>query len=173
MSTKFTYALILTVCQVVFSLVMYFLGFQGEKMATGQYFQWLGLVMTIAVLYLGMKAVRDEAPGADFSYGKAVGAGTMISLYAAPLGAIYTYIHFKFINPAFFDYQLEMMRQKWAAKGMSDTQIEQVSEMTQKWSGPGMYACVGLIMGFVICVLICLVLAAILKKPVAEEAATA
>ncbi len=60
MSTKFTYALALTICGALLNLLLFFTGFQTEKLATGQYFQWLGFVMMFTVLWLGIKAVRDE-----------------------------------------------------------------------------------------------------------------
>ena len=67
MSTKFTYALILTVVQAIFNLLMYFAGFQTERIATGQYFQWLGFVFIAVVLWLGIRALREEAPGQHLS----------------------------------------------------------------------------------------------------------
>ena len=164
MSTKFTYALILTICGVVFSLLMFFTGFQTEKLAIGQKIEWLRLVLTVAVLYLGVKAVREEAPGKALSYGQALGAGTLISLYATLMGSVYTYIHFKFVNPNFFTYQLNMLREQWAAKGIPDAQIDRMADMTEKWSGPGIYACVGFMIGFIVCFIISLIVAAILKR---------
>src|SRR3954470_23382014 len=87
MSTKFIYALILTACGAVFSLLLFFTGFQTEKLAIGKNIEWLRLLITFAVLYLGVKAVREEAPGKGFSYGQALGAGTLISLYATLMGS--------------------------------------------------------------------------------------
>ena len=56
MSTKFLYALTLTICGAVFNLLLYFTGLQTEKLATGQYVQWLGFVIMFVVLFLGIKA---------------------------------------------------------------------------------------------------------------------
>jgi hypothetical protein len=173
MGTKFTYALALTIAGAVFNLVMYFLGFQTDKMAAGQYFQWIGLIITIAVLWLGIKAVREESPDKSLSYGQGVGAGTLISFYSGLMSAVYTYIHFKFINPSFFDYQAAMMRDKMAAKGMSDTQIEQASTMMQKFSGPGVSACVTPFIVVLFGLIISLILAAILKRAAAPAGAPA
>ena len=171
MGTKFTYALALTISQAVFTLLMYFGGFQTEKLATGQYLNWFGLVISIVVIYLGIKAVREESPGKALSYGQGLGAGTIISLLSCVMSAVYTYIHFKFINPSFFDYQAEFMKQKWAAAGLSDAQIERASTMMQKFSGPGVSAAVVLVFGTVVGVIISLVLAAILKREAPAAAA--
>ncbi|MDB6113291.1 MAG: hypothetical protein JWQ62_236 [Lacunisphaera sp.] len=173
MGTKFTYALILTISQTVFTLLMFFLGFQTEKIATGQYFQWVPLVITIVVLWLGIKAVREENEGKYLTYGQGVGAGTLISLFSGLMSGVYAYIHFKFVNPNFFDYQLTLMRDKWAAKGLSENQMEQAENMMRKFSGPGVYAITTPIIVVCIGVIISLILAAILKRNPPEKLAGA
>jgi hypothetical protein len=165
MSTKFIYALILTVCGAVFTLLLFFTGFQTEKLAVGRNLEWFRLLISFTVLYLGVKAVRDEAPDKGFSYGQALGAGTLISLYATLMGSVYNYIHLKFVNPNFFTYQLNMMREQWAAKGIPDAQIDRMADMTEKWSSPGIYACFGFFIGFIFCFIVSLIVAAILKRP--------
>ncbi|MDB6166103.1 MAG: hypothetical protein JWQ83_1243 [Lacunisphaera sp.] len=173
MGTKFTYALILTISQTVFTLLMFFLGFQTEKIATGQYFQWVPLVITIVVLWLGIKAVREENEGKYLTYGQGVGAGTLISLFSGLMSGVYAYIHFKFVNPNFFDYQLTLMRDKWAAKGLSENQMEQAENMMRKFSGPGVYAITTPIIVVCIGVILSLILAAILKRNPPEKLAGA
>jgi hypothetical protein len=173
MGTKFTYALALTISQAVFNLLMYFFGFQTDKMATGQYLNWLGLVISIVVLWLGIKAVREESPDKSLSYGQGVGAGTLISFYSGLLSAVYTYIHFKFINPDFFEYQAAMTHEKLVAKGLSDAQIENAETMMRKFSGPGIFACMTPIFAVFFGLLISLVLAAILKRASATNNAAA
>ena len=171
MGTKFTYALILTISQTVFSLLMFFLGYQTEKLAAGQYLNnWVPLIINIAVLWLGIKAVREENEGKFLTYGQGVGAGTLISLFSGLMSGVYAYIHFKFVNPNFFDYQAAMLRDKWAAKGMSDAQIEQAENMMRKFSGPGVFAISTPIIVVCIGVIISLILAAILKRNPPEKA---
>ncbi len=169
MSTTFTYALILTAAQIVFTLLMYFLGFQGEKMAAGQIVQWLGLVITIVVLWLGLKAVREETPDKSLSYGRGLGTGVLIALYSGLLSAVYNFVHFKFINPDFFAYQLEFMRGKWAEKGMSEAQMDQAAAMMQKFSGPVSVAIFTPIIAVLFGLVLSLILAAILKREPAAQ----
>ncbi len=164
MSTKFTYALILTICGALLSLLLYFTGFQTEKLATGQYFQWLGGVMMFVVLWLGIKAVRDEAPEKGLSYGRGVGTGTLISLYSGLMSSVYSYIHFKFINTEFADYQLALIRTKWEAAGMSETQMEQMENVTRMMMGPGVQAVITPILVTIFGVICALIIAAFLKR---------
>ena len=169
MSTKFIYALILTVCGALFNLVMFFTGFQTEKLATGKYFQWLGLVMMFVVLWLGIKAVRDEAPSKGMSYGRAVGTGTLISLYSGLMSSIYSFIHFKFVNPQFADYQLAMIRQQWEARGMSEAQMEQAEKVTRMMMGPVAQAIMTPIFVTIVGLICALIIAAFLKRPAPDE----
>ena len=169
MSTKFIYALILTVCGAIFNLLMYFTGLQTEKLATGQYFQWLGLVMMFVVLWLGIKAVRDETPEKGMSYGRGVGTGTLISLYSGLMSSVYSYIHFKFINTEFADYQIAMLRSKWETAGMKDAQMEQAEKFTRMMMGPAFQAVLTPIFAVIIGVICALIIAAILKRNPPEQ----
>ena len=169
MSTKFIYALTLTMCGAVLNLLLYFTGFQTEKLATGQYFQWIGFIVMAVVLWLGIKAVREESEGRYLTYGKGVGTGALISLYSGLMSSVYTYIHFKFVNPEFADYQIALIRPKWEAAGMGDAQMEQVEKFSRMMLGPGMQACLTPIMVVLFGVILSLIIAAILKRnPPAE-----
>ena len=173
MSTKFTYALTLTICGAIFNLLMYFTGLQTEKLATGQYVQSLGLVVMFVVLFLGIKAVRDEAPAKGMSYGRGVGTGTLISLYSGLMSSVYSFIHFKFVNTEFADYQIAMIRQKWEAAHMTDTQMEQAEKFTRAMMGPVAQAILTPFFVVIIGLICSLIIAAILKRPAADELKTA
>ena len=170
MNTKLTYAVILTVAQAVFSLLMFLFGFQTDKMAAGQNLQWLGLIISIVILWLGIKAVREESPDKSLTYGQGVGAGTLISLYSGLLSAVYTYIHFKFINTNFFEYQQEFMRSKWDEKGMTDAQMDAAANMMKKFSGPGITSIMVPIMAVIMGLILSLIISAILKRAPAVDA---
>jgi hypothetical protein len=169
-STKFFYALILTGVGAVFRLLVFFTGFETEKLATGQYFQWLMLPVIFAIFWMALKAVRDERPHQAISYGQAVGAGALIGLYSSAMGAVYNFIHLKFINTSFADYQIELIRAKWVASGMSDTQMEQAEKITRMMMSPGLAACMALIFGFIFSMIVVLIVAAFVKRAAPEGA---
>jgi len=169
MSTKFTYALILTITGALLNLLLFFTGFQTEKLATGQYFQWLGAAIMIAVLGLGIKAVREESPDKAMSYGKGVGTGVLISLYSGLMSSVYNFIHFKFVNPNFPEYQLALIRSKWEAAGMSDAQMDQAEKMTRPMLGPVATAIMTPIMVVLFGLICSLIIAAILKRAALDE----
>jgi hypothetical protein len=165
MGTKFTYALILTIVGAVFRLLMYFTGFETEKLAIGQYFNWAMLPVIFAIYWMALKAVREENPHQALTYGQGVGAGFLISLMSSVMSAIYTFIHLKFINTNFADYQIEVLRQRWVEAGLGDAQMEQAENMTRMMMGPGISAGFALIMGCVFGLIISLIVAAFVKRP--------
>ena len=166
MSTKFFYALVLTLATVVFQLLLFFSGFQTEKLAMGQYFQWLGLVIMAVVLWLGIKAACDEKPDRPMTYGQRVGTGVLISLYSGLMGAVYTFIHFTFINTGFADYTIALTREKWAAKGLTQAQMEGAEAITRKMLQPGVQAILGVLFAVLIGLVLSLIIAALVKpKP--------
>ena len=169
MSTKFIYALTLTICGALLNLLLYFTGFQTEKLATGQYFQWLGFVLMFAILWLGIKAVRDEAPEKGMSYGRGVGTGTLISLYSGLMSSVYSFIHFKFVNTEFADYQLALIRPKWEAAGMGEAQMEQMEKVSRTMMGPVAQAILTPIFVVLFGLILSLIIAAILKRPVPDQ----
>ncbi len=164
MGTKFTYALILTISGAVLNLLLFFTGYQTEKLATGQYFQWIGFIIMIVVLVLGIKAVREEAPDKALSYGKGVGTGAIISLLGGLMSAVYMFIHFKFINTEFVDYQMEIVRGQWEAAGMSGAQMEQAEGVTRAMMGPVAQAILTPIMSVIFGTIISLIASAFLKR---------
>ncbi|MFZ5497377.1 MAG: DUF4199 domain-containing protein [Verrucomicrobiota bacterium] len=164
MGTKFTYALILTICGAAFNLLLFFTGFQTEKLAVGQHFQWIGFIVMIVVLVFGIKAVREEAPDKSLSYGKGVGTGVLISLFSGLMSAVYNFIHFKFINTEFADYQMELVRAKWEQAGMSAAQMEQAEGVARAMMGPLATSIMTPIMAVLSGLVISLIASAFLKR---------
>lgn len=165
MGTKFTYAVILTIVGAVFRLLIFFTGFETEKIATGQYLNWAMLPVIFVIYWLALKAVREENPHQALSYGQGVGAGALISLMSSAMSAVYNFIHVKFVNTSFADYQIAFLRDQWSAAGMSDAQIEGAEKMTRMMMSPAMQAGMTLIVGVIFGVIISLIVAAIVKRP--------
>ena len=173
MGTKFTYALILTIASAVLNLALYFTGFQTEKLAVGQHLQWLGLIITIVVLFLGIKAVREESPGKYLSYGKGVGTGVLICLYSGLMSAVYTFIHFKFVNTEFVDYNMQLVRAKWEQAGMGADQMEKAEGFARMFMGPVAMSIMTPIFAVILGLIVSLILSIFLKRPAPEGSTTA
>ena len=164
MNTKFFYALILTFATIVLQLLLFFTGFQTEKLATGQYLAYLGFAIMAVVLWLGIQAVRDEKPDRTLSYGQAVGAGVLISLFSGLMNGVYTFIHLKFINTSFADYMMGTIREKWVAAGMTEAQMERAEGFTRTMIGPAVQAILTPVFAVLAGVILSLIIAALIKR---------
>jgi uncharacterized protein YacL len=165
MNTPFFYGLVLAFGNIVLTLVFFFLGYQTDKMLQGRWIvTLLPLVVTIIVMWLGIKAAREEAKDRSLGYGKGVGTGVLIALYSGLIGAIYTYVHFTFINPNFADYAIDMARQQWIARGMSDSQMEAAEKLTRLIYKPAILAVLSAILSPLIGLVVSLILSAFLKR---------
>lgn len=152
-------------------LLLYFTGYETEKLAVGQHAGWLAFIMMIVILYLGIRAVREESPGHYISYGKALGTGVLISLFSSLMSGVYNFIHLKFVNTQFVDYQLELIKLQWEKAGMSSAQMEQAEGVTRMMMGPVVQGMMTVVMGVIIGLILSLILAAVLKRPAPEAQA--
>lgn len=168
MSTTLLYALIMAIAQIVVTLISYFLGYQTDHISSGRWFQLVPLVVSIVVLTLGIKAVREEQPGKGLSYGKGVGTGALITLYSSIIGSIYAFIHFSYVNPGFADYAIEAARVDWVAKGMAEAQMENAEKFTRWLFKPTVQAVASFIIGNIFGVILSLIISAFLKRAPAE-----
>lgn len=159
-----TYGLVAALCSIVLNLIAYFLGYQGENMAQGQWFQWLAFVGGAVITFLGIRAVREESADKSLTYGKGVGSGVMINLIGGTLAGIYAFIHFKFISTEFVDYLVQMVREQQSAKGLGDAQLDQMEKGMRFMYGPVGLAILSPIMGTILGALYSLVFSAFLKK---------
>lgn len=169
MKTYITYGAINTIIGALLSLALYFTGFQTEKIAIGQHFQWLSLAIFVAVLFFGMRDVREQKPNKAITYGGALGAAVMIALFSGLFSAVYNYIHFTYINPEFSQYMLELSRSNLEAKNVPDAQIEQAISMQSKFMTPVAMAISGTIGVLFMGCLIGLVLAIFVKKAAPKD----
>lgn len=164
MSTTLLYALIMAIAQIVVTLISFFLGYQTDKISSGTWFGFMPLVVSIVVLILGIKAVREEQPGQYLTYGKGVRTGVLIALYSSLIGAVYTYIHFTYINPDFADHMIEVSRAKWAAAGMSESAMEGAEKFTRAIFRPLAQSILALVLGIVFGTILSLIISIFLKR---------
>lgn len=173
MNTTLFYGVVLALTNIVLSLISFFLGFQTEKINQGQWFGLLNLVAAIVVLWLGLRAVREDATDKSLSYGKGVLTGFLISLYSGAIGMVYTFVHLHFINPNYVDYLIDASRQKWIEAGLDDAKMAAAEKFMRFIMSPPIMSVSGFIMALFSGVIIALILAAILKRPAAVPAPAA
>ena len=125
------YGLIMGLISIVFSVLTYMLDVTGKP--------WVilpSLIISIVALYMLLRSYRDTFNHGYISYGKAVGAGVVISIYSAILSAIYIYILYGFIDPGLVDKQILEAEEKLIARGMPEGSIDAALEMQAKFMKP-------------------------------------
>ena len=166
MSTRFAFALVLMASVAVLHLVLFFTGEETHRLATGHYFYWLIQVFHAVVLWFGIKARREKSPTHAMSFAQGVGNGMLISLYAGLMCGVYAFIHFKYINPHFADYQLACLRPEWGAAGMTTTQMAEAEKMTRLMVSPLAQAVMTPVIMVCFGLIFSLIIAAFLKRNV-------
>lgn len=160
-----TYGFLIALGSAILTMALFALDFHTyENMAAGQRWNWLGVLITIAGLSLGMREWRNEVGQGVMSYGRALGTGVLISLWMALFSAVFTFIYFQFINPGFTDAMVQFQMAEMERKGMPAATIEQSEGVLRFFSSTPMLTIMGAIMACVFGVILSLILAAIFKS---------
>lgn len=165
MNTTLTFGIYLALTSTALTILGYFLGFQTDKMAQGQWFQYLAWVAMAAFVVLGIRAVREESEHKALTYGKGVGTAALIGLYSGLIGGVYAFIHFKFINPSFVDYLVEFVRSQPNMANAPEAQLAGMEQGMRFIYQPMMLAIISPVFSVVICTVIGLIASAFLKRP--------
>jgi hypothetical protein len=177
MKTSVTYGFYMSLASALLVFALYFMGFHSEasKLGTAQTIQTVcGLAIGITFVVFGTKARRAELPATeDFGYGRALGAGVMITLFAAIFGVVFNYLYSAIINPNFVEVMVQAQTLKFEEKGMSGEQIDRAVGLMRGMMKPGIQAAFGFIFGLFFGTLISLVTAAFLKRPATDEVVAA
>ena len=177
MKTYLTYGFAMALGGALISFAMFFLGLHDSpsKLDLAQWIQMgCGIALGVTCIVLGTKARRAEVPaGAAFGYGSALAAGVMITLFAALLGIVTTYVYLAIINPGYGDVVLHAQAEKLEGKGLKSEQIEQIQKMSAIMMKPGVMTAFSFIAGLFFGTVISLISAAFLKRPAVEDAGDA
>jgi hypothetical protein len=97
---------------------------------------WPSLLIGVLVLFFLLRSYRDHYNNGYISYGKSVGAGVVISVYAALISAVYIYVLYAFIDPGLLDKSLAVQEERFIARGMPEAAIDQALAMQAKMMKP-------------------------------------
>jgi hypothetical protein len=122
-----TNGVILGLIGVVYSLVMYFLDLTFNKLQG-----YIFLVILIFIIFYMLKSYRDSFLHGNMTYGQSLGAGVIIFLYSSIIGAIFTYILYKFIDPGLLVKQLAMAEEILVKRGTPAEAMDTALAMQKK-----------------------------------------
>lgn len=145
---------------VVVGLIFYFAGADLQSKAP----QWIGYILMIAILYMGIKNYRDQDLQGFIGYGHSLGTGVLIGLYGGIIIGFYTVLLFKYIDPDLVVKILERAEEDMLASGTPESQVEVAMEWTKKFMNPGMLFVFSVLGSAFMAMLFSLVISAFLKK---------
>jgi len=114
-----TNGLILGFTGVVYSLVIYFLDLTFNQIQS-----FIFLAVQIGLLYFLLKTYRDNFMHGQITYGQSVGAGVIIFLYSAIIGAIFMYFLYTVIDSGLTEKQLAFLEEKMLQKGAPQEAVD-------------------------------------------------
>lgn len=173
MKTYLTYGVVMAIAGVLLNLVLYFAGYHSDasKLGVAQLIGGLGgIAISITCIVLGMRARRAEvlATNEDFGYGRALGAGVMITLFAALCGMLTGYLYMHVINPGMIDVMVQGQIQKMEATGASADTIEKMEDITRKMMNPAVMTAMGFVSAMFGGTVISLITAAFVKRKLSD-----
>ena len=154
-----TNGLILGLTGVVYSLVMYFL-----DLTFNQVQGFVFLVLQVAILYFLLKSYRDNYMHGQITYGQSVGAGVIICLYSAIIGAIFTYLLYTVIDSGLTEKQLAFIEEKMLTKGAPQEAVDAAMGIQRKIMKPEILAPFSILGGTFWGTILSLVVSIFIKK---------
>jgi hypothetical protein len=159
LSVAFKYAIITGLISSVYFLVLYLLKAETSKVGG-----WIGYLILIAIMYLGIKDYRDKDLGGYINFGKSFSTGILIAFFAGIIYAIFVLIFISFVDTNFINNILQISEQNMIDKGMSQEQIEMGMKYSKMFVSPIMLTVFTVIGYAFFGMIFSLILSAILKK---------
>lgn len=157
-SVALRYGLLTGVVSVIYSFILL-----ATNLEQNTALSLLSIVILVGGIFLAHKTYK-ESNGGFMSYGQGLGIGTLVSLVAGILGGIFRYVYVEFIDPSVTQRAIDQARAKFEEAGtMSDAQIDQTIQMTQRFSSGPMGVVMTVLGSALIGFLLSLIIAAITK----------
>jgi|SRR5687768_13509122 len=131
---------------------------------------YTNMIVALSMIFFGIKQFRDRYSGGVISFKRAFTVGFLIALVASAIYVIGWMIYYNVSESAqnFLPQYLEHMKEQWAAKGLSEEEINQRTAGFQKnvelYENPIIMAGMTLMEILPVGLLITLISALILKK---------
>jgi hypothetical protein len=156
---NFNNGLIMGIIGIVYTLLIYFL-----DLTFNQYAGYFYYLVQIFVLFYLLKMYRENYKNGYITYGQAFGAGVVISVYAAVLGAIFTFILYSYIDTGLIAKQLAFAEQTLVDRGMPQTAIDSAMNVQAKIMKPAIMAPISVFGGILWGAILSLIVAIFVKK---------
>ncbi|MDR2563963.1 MAG: DUF4199 domain-containing protein [Prevotellaceae bacterium] len=149
---------VMGVTLVALSVIFYVANYDGGFMLLANIFATGATMVYFTIQY------RDKKRDGFISYGRSLGFGTLMSLVASILNAIYFVVFVKLINPDYFDIQMDKAAQQMLEQGVNEAQIEAGMKMAKLFATPAFGAMSLILSGVFVGVIIALIVSIFIKR---------
>ncbi len=162
----FQYGVLAGIILIVIAIVYYVAG-QQQHWSSGI----ISYLALLVVIIYGLKTYRDELLDGYIKYGRALGFGVLVSLFAGIVSGLYTFALFKFINPDALQTLLIDAEQKIieASPGISDRELDMALSFTRFFINPYFFFISSLFSTTFFGTIFSLIAAAVFKKEKPSE----
>ena len=158
-----TYGLYYAIVSIVVTVAFYATGNMTSKVS-----QWLGIAILIVAVVLIQLAYRKQL-GGSMTYGQGLGIAVLSIAVASVIGAVFTFVLYKFIDPGLLDQLILQTEEQLYERGMPEAQIDAALAVSRKMQTPGIMAIMA-VFGGALMGLIFGAIAAIFTKKQSSEA---
>jgi hypothetical protein len=131
---------------------------QGNKIMN-----WIGLIPTIAIIYMAHKEYKDNGDG-YMSYSQGLGLGTLIALISSLISTVFFYVYVKFVDTTYIEIIKDLQLAEMQQNGMGDAEIEQAMSMASGFMTPEVMSVFAIVIGVFFAFLLSLIISAITKN---------
>ncbi|RMF21240.1 MAG: DUF4199 domain-containing protein [Bacteroidetes bacterium] len=169
-STVQRYGLIGGLVFIIYGLIANFLGWNQPGSSASMLNMVISIALFVGLMVIAIRQHRDEELAGFIPFGRAFGVGFFTGMIATLISSIFQFIYVKFIDPGFIDRIKETTLETYEQMGMTEERIEQSMEMLDKMYTPGMMVFWAVIGAAVICAIVALIVAAVMKRNPPTEA---
>ena len=135
MKVAMTYGAIYGLASSITYLIFYFAG----APVNSKWPQWIGYLLMIVILSMGIKSYRDQDSEGFISYGRSLGTGVLMGMFGGIITGLFSVLMFTVIDPGLGEKIVEKAQEDMIQRGgMSEDQIEMAVSWTRKFMNPGM-----------------------------------
>jgi len=149
---------------IIYNVILYML-----DQNLNQNMSYLGILITIIVLILGIRSYRDNVMGGILPFGPAFKFGFIVILVSTVIGIIYAYLLWTVIDPDILTKMKDMQMEKMLEQGIPEEALDQAMAISAKFMTPLMMSIIGLFTGLLFGTIVALIIAAIFKKNEPED----
>ncbi len=160
MNSAMKYGLYIGLILCGLGLLAYIAGLDFQNKAMN----WVSYIVMIGGLYFAIKGFRDNENGGFIKYGRALGFGTLTSLFFGAVQAIYLYLFLTVISPESLEQIMDTTYEQYLNSGMSETEADQAMRIASPFMKPPMMAVYAILGSVVMGLIFSLVISIFLKR---------